>query len=120
MTGLSTATYVNIAPDETLREAMLNEMVIRGHIAADVARTISTSESNVSRWLKGIVPDGANAKSAEIVTALISYLRLDGPDDYGILAFNSRKHPRLRLSVLATDRAEEELDVERFRRNRSS
>ncbi len=84
--------FRRVKPGQTVSEAILEEMVLRGHSQADMARDLGISEGSISRWLRPspVVPDRRTANSSDNVDRLIRYLRLRSQDDYAALAFNSQ------------------------------
>lgn len=87
--------FRKIREGETFEEVLKNEMSLRGHNNEDAAREIPTSPANVSRWLRGVqIPTYGSAQSAQNISNLVRYLRLQHLSDYGTLYLNSttRRH----------------------------
>ena len=86
--------YRIVHDDDTLPDVLHDEMYLRGHSQADVARELRTSEANVSRWLDARrlqAPNGITPESVILVKGIMRYCRIETTQEYAVIYFNTKK-----------------------------
>lgn len=82
-----------VRPGQTLSQAILDEMRIRGQaFQYEAAESIGTSEANLSRWIDPVapvLPNPASSASQANIRGIMRYLRLQSRTDYVTLWLNS-------------------------------